>query len=276
MTFKKGRGRLSKEAIALIVKNLDKTDEWLAERLGKTVIAISNARKQILAKERSVSIIESKSQEDINLLSRLHHLSVWLDIKARYSSDELRLVEFNWIELSRQFQEDMTHTEQLQIFKLIDIEVMLDRNMKDRNRNGEEIRFLEDVLDEEASKDKDDRDLDKINETMKQINQLRANHGQNTSQYKDLVDRHQKILTDLKGTRTQRIKEVESSNQNFFNWMKALHNSEYRRKLSNEIELMRIAADTERERLSKYHTYMDNEVGQPFLTPDTILDDNIL
>jgi hypothetical protein len=36
------------------------------------------------------------------------------------------------------------------------------------------------------------------------------------------------------------------------------------------MEKMRLAMEKEKDRLSSYHTYADNTVDQPFLTPDTV------
>jgi hypothetical protein len=47
--------------------------------------------------------------------------------------------------------------------------------------------------------------------------------------------------------------------------------SEFRNKIGLDMEKMRLAAEAEKERLSQYHTYEDDAVDQPFLTPETLI-----
>ena len=42
-----------------------------------------------------------------------------------------------------------------------------------------------------------------------------------------------------------------------------------------EMEKMRLSMEKEKVRLSEYHKYEDGVVDQPFLTPDSVLEDNV-
>ena len=42
-----------------------------------------------------------------------------------------------------------------------------------------------------------------------------------------------------------------------------------------EMEKMRLAMESEKAKLSEYHEYEDKQVDQPFLTPDSVLEDNV-
>ena len=52
-----------------------------------------------------------------------------------------------------------------------------------------------------------------------------------------------------------------------------MSNPDTRRELGIEMEKMRLAMKEEEKRLSNYHQYEDGGVDQPFLTPDTVKDD---
>ena len=83
------------------------------------------------------------------------------------------------------------------------------------------------------------------------------------------------MLKDLKATREQRIKRLEDSKQTFIGWVRNLmSNPDVRRQIGTDMEKMRLAMDAEKNRLSEYHKYEDGNLDQPFLTPDTVKDDN--
>jgi len=84
------------------------------------------------------------------------------------------------------------------------------------------------------------------------------------------------MLKELKGTREQRIKRLEDSKETFASWVQALTlRPEMRDGLGTEMEKMRLAMDKERAKLTEYHKYEDGIVDQPFLTPDSVLEDNV-
>ena len=84
-----------------------------------------------------------------------------------------------------------------------------------------------------------------------------------------------KILKDLKGTREQRIKQIEDSKQTFASLIKEMvTNPRKSNQMGIDMEKMRLAAEAEKERLAAYHKYEDNVVDQPFLTPETLIQEN--
>jgi hypothetical protein len=84
------------------------------------------------------------------------------------------------------------------------------------------------------------------------------------------------MLKELKGTREQRIKRLEDSKETFASWIQALvQHPDMREELGVEMEKMRLSMEKERVRLAEYHKYEDGLVDQPFLTPDSVLDDNV-
>ena len=82
------------------------------------------------------------------------------------------------------------------------------------------------------------------------------------------------MLKDMKATREQRVKRFEDSKSSFGGFMTYLiANPAQTRAYGVEMEQMRMAMEKEKERLSAYHEYEDGIVDQPFLTPDTVLED---
>ena len=63
------------------------------------------------------------------------------------------------------------------------------------------------------------------------------------------------------------------SNTNFNSWMAHLiSNPELAMQYGQEMEKMRLAMEKEKQRLSEFHKYTDDQVDQPFLTPETVRD----
>ena len=90
--------------------------------------------------------------------------------------------------------------------------------------------------------------------------------------YKDLQDRKARMLKDLKGTRDQRVKAIEDSKETFGALVKQIATDhDFRRKIGIEMEKMRMAMEKERERLADYHQYEDGIVDRPFLTSETVI-----
>ena len=127
----------------------------------------------------------------------------------------------------------------------------------------------------EKQKDSHDRDNDYIFGLERQIASLRAAQESLSRDYKDLQSKKSIMLKDLKGTREQRIKFLEDSKETFSGWMrKLLTNEDFRNGLGRRMEKMRLAMHKEKERLSEYHIYEDGLGDQPFLTPDTVKEDD--
>ena len=84
------------------------------------------------------------------------------------------------------------------------------------------------------------------------------------------------MLKELKGTREQRVRRLEDSRTTFSARVQALvTDKNLSDSMGLEMEKMRIAMETEKAKLVEYHKYEDNQLDQPFLTPDSVLDDNV-
>ena len=116
--------------------------------------------------------------------------------------------------------------------------------------------------------------MDYIIQLERQVAVLRASLETLSKDYKDLQARKATMLKDLKGTREQRIKAIEDSKQTFAALVKQIATDEaFRTRIGIDMEKMRLAMQNEKERLSEYHKYEDGAVDQPFLTPDTLIEE---
>ena len=120
--------------------------------------------------------------------------------------------------------------------------------------------------------DPDQQESDKIFNYERQISSLNAAMDSLGKDYRDLQDKKNKMLKDMKATREQRIKKFEDKNQTYKGWITYLiSNPEKISAFGKSMEKRRLAMNKERDRLSKYHKYEDGMVDQPFLNANTVI-----
>jgi hypothetical protein len=90
-----------------------------------------------------------------------------------------------------------------------------------------------------------------------------------TNEYTKLLNEQQKISKDLKATREQRIKRIEDGKSSWVGLIRMLEDEVTREKEGREMEILNIATEKYKNRLNEYHTFQDNTVDKPFLTPDS-------
>jgi len=152
----------------------------------------------------------------------------------------------------------------------------MNRALKEQQANMLGIENFEGLIEDEKNKAPGDRDIDYIFNLERQVAVQRAAQESIARDYKDLQTKKNAMLKELKGTREQRIKRLEDSKETFASWVQALTlRPEMRDGLGAEMEKMRLAMDKERVKLTEYHKYEDGMVDQPFLTPDSVLEDNV-
>lgn len=201
---------------------------------------------------------------------------VWRDLEKQFSKDELQMFLFHWGRIISQFKEDVYPTEELQVIDTIKLELLMNRALKQQQKCVDEIFLLEHLLNDERDKDKGDKDRDLVFNLEKQIATLRAAQDSINTDYRDMLRRKNEIMKQMKATRDERIKVLESSKQNFGGWMRRLlQDKELRKRLGIRMEKMRLSMEEEAKRLGSYHTYLDGEVDQPLLNSDTVIKEGL-
>jgi hypothetical protein len=199
---------------------------------------------------------------------------MWSELKAQFSSEELKLFLYHWGRIVGQFKDDVFPTEGLQIVDAIKLELLMSRALRNQQKSMEDILFLEEQLEKERNLDEEERDTDRITNLERQIGVLRASQDSLSTQFKDMLDKKTKIFREMKATRDQRIKILEQGKESYISWLKKIMtDAELKDRLGKDMEKMRLAADAEFGRLSGYHEYIDGSVDQPMLTPENVLED---
>lgn len=223
-------------------------------------------------KELHFGAITNREQaSDIaRLLDSLHKKYFWNELKLQFDSDELKYFESSWISLMLQFKEDILPAEEIQIKQLVTIEILVNRSMKERRKHLEEIEKLQQEINAEYKLDEDLRDAAKLANLEQQVAYARNSIGQYTTEYTKLLGEQKTINQNLKATRDQRIKRIEDSKTTFAGLLRALDDEDLRRRMGDEAELMRLAKDKSKQKLSQVHIFSDGQGDFPLLTPEVV------
>ena len=266
------KGRFSKKEQQFIEQNCEAMPlEELAAALDRDPESVGNFVKNKLGHG-----ISRQAQKALNAAYDLKNRPYWSDLKAQFSSQELEMFIFHWGRIISQFRDDVLPTEELQVIDAIKLELLMNRALKEQQANMMNIENFERIIEDEKNKAPGDRDIDYIFNLERQVAVHRAAQESIARDYKYLQTKKNAMLKELKGTREQRIKRLEDSKETFASWIQALiQHPNIREDLGVEMEKMRLSMEKEKVRLSEYHKYEDGVVDQPFLTPDSVLEDNV-
>lgn len=262
----KKKGPWSQQEREFIAQNHEKMlPAEIARRLGRSVDTV----QQFIEKNLSTQFIQLARGAEYNIKAS----PVWADLEKQFSPDELDMFLYHWGRIISQFKDDVFPTEELQVVDVIKLELLMNR-MQTQNRDViTKIKELEEDIKAEKSKDLVDQNRDYLFNLERQVAGLRAAQEAVNKDYLEMLNKKNLILKEMKATRDQRIKNVESSKTSYVAWMQQLlADNDLRMRLGVQAEKMRLAKEVELERLSDYHTYIDGQLDQPMLTPDTIKD----
>lgn len=205
------------------------------------------------------------------LLNDLRNRYYYNELRKQMSDAELIYAEHQWIDYFRQFNEDVTHTEEMQILEVIRTEVLINRGMEDRQDNMKRVEKLEKLIDAEMSKPIDFQDTQALAAFHTQLGAALAAKSAFINEHDKLLTKKERLLKDLKGTREQRKRNTEDAKTNFSMWLKELPS--FMEQDGYEMEIHALAADKARDRLADYHRYEDGNLDQPILNADTLMEE---
>jgi hypothetical protein len=267
----KKRGQLSLDEEKFITENVKTLSiEQIANTLNRNTAPI----KKYIIQNRLLED-DSVVNDEEYLKNKLHSKTFWNEIKKQFDNDsgELEYFENIWINLIRQFREDVLPAEELQIKQFITIDILINRSMKERKRHIAETEKLQKLVDNEYDKPEDQRDIPRLANLETQLSFARNSIASYTNEYTKLLGEQQKISKDLKATREQRIKRIEDGKSSWVGLIRMLEDEEVREREGREMEIISIAANKARLDLEQYHQYADKTLDRPFLTPESVLDE---
>lgn len=268
----KKRGKLSLDEEKFITENADKQPiEKIAEYLNRTVEPV----KRFINENALISSSMSEKEAALTTLKeRLRMRPFWSDVQEQLTTEEIRRFEDNWVNIILQFREDVMYTEELQIRDLLILQILINRSMKDRKAHIEDANRIQVLLEKEYAKGEDDRDIMAISNLEQQLGISRAAVGSYNTEHMKLLGEIKHITKSLKATREERIQRIEDSKSSWVGYLKMLEDEELRERQGIDLVIMDKAKDKAVQDLAEWHQYEDGTIDQPFLTAETVKDDD--
>lgn len=264
------RGQLSLDEEQFIRENIGSLSiEQIADQLNRTQKPIE---RYIIENKIGIQSVDEQTNDKV-LRQKLHAKTFWLEIEKQFDKEtgELDYFEDTWINLVKQFREDVLPAEELQIKQFITIDILINRSMKERKRHIADTEKLQVEVDKEYKKPEDQRDAPKLANLETQLSFARNSIANYTNEYTKLLNEQQKISKDLKATREQRIKRIEDGKSSWVGLIRMLEDEEIREKQGREMQIMKMAVEKSKAQLAEYHSYADSTLDQPLLTAETII-----
>ena len=264
------RGKFSDEELSFIKENSqDKSIEEIASYIDRNPKTVKRVMGSMNLVHKNMSVDE---KDDLSLRKKLLDKEYWVEIEKQFTESEIEYFIAIWIELIKQFREDVLPTEELQIKQLITIEILINRCMVERKRSLEDIERLDRALKEEYLVPVEDRDMNMLMNLEQQISLARGTQTTHTNEYTKLSKEYKDLAKDLKATRDQRLKRIEDGKTSWIGLIRMLEDEAIREREGHEMEVISFAADKSVESLSEYHSFEDGKLDMPILTPETVID----
>ena len=267
MILTKKRGKLSLDEMNFIRQNcFDLSIEEIANNLNRTTAPVQKFIDKENLKMRNMT-------DDEHLLVELRGRYYYQELRKQFNDAELIFFEHQWIDYFRQFSEDVTHTEEMEILEVIRTEVLINRGMEDRQEVMQNIERLNKLIDDEMEKPSAMQDTVALASFQTQLGAAISSKSAYINEHEKLLTKKERLLKDLKGTREQRKRNADDAKTNFSSWLRQLDDKDLRKKEGFDMEVHRVAAEKALDKLSEYHEYEDGVVDQPILNADTLIED---
>lgn len=275
------RGRVPKEIEDFILASAETLmPEDIAVRIDRTPEFVREfIKRNFISTPTKVTSDETEDLKRVLIKNELRDSEAWKLLKEEFTPKEMRYFEESYGKMMNQFRDDVVATEHTQIFDAITLEILKSRNMVDRKKAREDIVRLEKMQDKflgkfaEDGSDMSDTDRQFALNLESQIQTSRSAEQSRTTEYAKLQERYDSILKQLKGIRDQRVKAFESDKVSFLGLVKQLQNKEAAAHQGRHMELVRIAAVKEYDKLGQMHKYEDGSMDRPILSPETVTKD---
>ncbi len=268
------RGPFNKECIDFIERMRDRfTPEQIALQMG-----VNTSRVIKYLEQSDASGVPHPAKRELRLADELEMRPEWAGFKEQFSKKELDHFKYRYVQLMGQFRDDILPTEEIQVYQVITLDILIQRTLREQKTAVEAMerlsvsiegghKALEGVTDRAARKEKE-----------QEIGALEGQYRGLSDTIRILASRHESylmrqsaILKDIKGTRDQRVKIFENSKQSFLGYLRAIGEEDFREKEGRIAGLMKAAAEKKAGELARPHTYADGSIDRPLLTPESVL-----
>lgn len=268
MTYNLKPGALSNEDKAFIEENSSTMSaEEIAQVLGRKITPI----QKYIDKMHLATFNKQPDNNEREILRRKLEQKYWYPNVCRQllNDDEKSIFKNKWIDFMLQFREDVLASEEEQIRELILLHITLERVRISEAENLLAMNTLQKKIEKEYNKDILNRHPDLPTWEIKYAMCI-TNTASNTKTIKDINHDLLNLNKDLKGTRDQRFKQIDSGDKTFIGLIRRLQDDEQRLRISREAELVKLATEKKRLQLMSNHPYADGEIDIPVLNVESV------
>jgi len=267
-------GKFSKEELRILANMAPIcSDKDIAKKLNRSVEAVRKNREVLFAKKTVAENKETETDAELRILLQSRYY--WGTIKKQFHDDEREFFVSLWISLFKQFNKDVTQTEEDQIVDYCRLEILKNRNAEEQGRVVQRCREIERLIEmfhqqvgQPPYKDKDDND--EYNRLHDELTGLRTSSSFKTDEMKKLLEKQESLRSAMRASRSDRIKVVTDVKKSFHEWVLSYLDDERRTQEGKLLAMVQKATEKERERLSEYHTFSDKTVDLVIINERTM------
>jgi hypothetical protein len=265
-------GKIGKEDDTVIVTLLRRNVpiSEIARRVRRAEHQVAKYCREVYGKGED---LPPEAEENADFKRELRTRSEWKILQTQFTATELAYYQELYGNFMRQFKEDIEHTEEFQIFSLIEKIIMMNRFKTKEKQIEEELLQIDRELTNILLNEDQDDDAVKRRVATLQNKKLAINSTlkHRIETYTALDKQKDEILKRLGGAREQRIKNIESSKQSWAGLIRLLIQDKKARKAEGRHAALRaIATYKAAEKLKEPHRYINGEIDQPLLTPEDV------
>jgi len=267
MGYNKGRFTIEEMDIIQTMREKGHTVDDISKKINRDPVSVDKWIEDNIGKTEA-------QKDDIELKNELRDTPYYKELKRQFDHDDIEIFEMHWQRLWKQFKNDVFHTEEMQIMDLCKIEVLMNKIRRDSKFDETRRNDLMAMLSEEQARqpmdDGEARDkAERIANIHRQLDSISQATNMREREFKDFLKEKNNMLKTLKGTRDQRIKDIESSKDSFPGLLKKISSDPNFRKTMRE-DWMKVAIATEKKRieLTQPVEYEDGTVDSPLLRPE--------
>lgn len=259
------KGRFSKQEKYFIENNIHRSSpQEIAVHLNRDPDSVEKYCRKNLKYD-----INAQESEEIDAEYSLKTREFWKDLQLQLDEDEQKMFLYHWKRIIGQFRNDVLPTEELQIVDLIRTEIVISRCLKEQKKIQADIRQMEADIQEERDTT---ADIDIIRELGQLLSSFRAQKQSLSKEYKELEGKKTSLYKDLKGTRDQRVKNIENRKKTFASLLTDLRtNPEFVKRCNEYMEKMRLGIEEQTRKMGDYHQYDETEVDRILLNSETVM-----
>lgn len=244
----------------------DLSDEMIAEELGKSPKTIASIRKALgitrqkgqFDTPKAASMPKDFSDKVQRWRMNFKTTLRYIQLQDKLIPEDLEYFIDKWALYHAQL-EDMEVSEEDQLEMLILLQIRIIGNQKSVKILKENETRLQREL---SSGNMQELDLENENDRFIYEMIMSNNNAITTAnkEFKELSDRYDKILQTLSATREQREKNQRIGGDTFLSLVRSFRDEEFRIKVGEYNERMRIATENQLRKMKEPHTFKDNEI----------------